>query len=394
MEVKNVEVEDPKEWHKQQEEILKRWSEIGSSYRFMHDRSFTKFNTQNFRFALPVIVISTVTGTANFAQSSFPPSWAPYVPLGIGFLNLTAGLLTTVAQFLRVSELLEGHRAAAISYSKFSRNISVELSLPREDRSKGGTEFVNTCRIELDRLIEQSPNIPIGIIKQFGKRFADSTFMKPEILNITSVQVYRDVEKERTIKKLEEIKNSENIKGEILLGEQKRRKSILLELMNEKKNEELNFRRMSDLKKKKRKENMTLGSVGDSMAKLISKLQNADTNGDCITPTSSNTSSEDNSLQNTFSVLEIEKTENTGKTIINIADIIKDVDSGGDTNVIITEVDSVVGGDTNVIITEVDSVDSAVGGDTNVIITEVDSVDSAVRGDTNVIITDISNNDL
>ena len=124
--------------------------------------------------------------------------------LNIAVLNLTAGLLTTVAQFLRVSELLEGHRAAAISYSKFSRNISVELSLPREDRSKGGTEFVNMCRVELDRLIEQSPNIPIGIIKQFGKKFANSTFMKPEILNITSVQVYRDIEKERTIEKLEE----------------------------------------------------------------------------------------------------------------------------------------------------------------------------------------------
>ena len=92
-----------KVWHKQQEMILKRWSEIGSSYRFMHDRSYTKFEKQNLRFALPVIIISTVTGTANFAQGSFPPEWNTYVPLFIGFLNLTAGLLTTVAQFLRVS---------------------------------------------------------------------------------------------------------------------------------------------------------------------------------------------------------------------------------------------------------------------------------------------------
>ena len=291
--------EEPKEWHKQQESILKRWSEIGSSYRFMHDRSFTKFNTQNFRFALPVIVISTITGTANFAQGSFPTSWAPYVPLGIGFLNLTAGLLTTVAQFLRVSELLEGHRAAAIAYSKFSRNISVELSLPREDRSKGGTEFVNMCRIELDRLIEQSPNVPLGIIKQFGKRFEKSTFMKPEILNITSVQVYCDEKKENTLAKLEAIKNSEKIRDELLIGEQKRRKSILLELRGEHEAQEFHIKKEVELKRKQKKENLTLGSVGNSMAKLISKLQSADNNGECITPESSNAPSESDSPQNT-----------------------------------------------------------------------------------------------
>ena len=313
MDVDKSDPEEPKEWHKQQEAILKRWSEIGSSYRFMHDRSFTKFNTQNFRFALPVIVISTITGTANFAQGSFPASWAPYVPLGIGFLNLSAGLLTTVAQFLRVSELLEGHRAAAIAYSKFSRNISVELSLPRDDRSKGGTEFVTMCRIELDRLIEQSPNVPIGIIKQFGKRFANSTFMKPEILNITSVLVYRDEKKEDAMAELEAIKNSEKIRDELLIGEQKRRHSILLELKNEKDMQEIHIKKEVELKRKKKKENLTLGSVGESMAKLISKLQNADNKGDCITPESSNTPSESNSPQNTKKVFSETDTVKIGR---------------------------------------------------------------------------------
>lgn len=88
-------------WHKQQEKVLKEWSEIGASYRYMHDRAYTMYNSQNLRFALPVIIISTVTGTANFAQGSFPVSWQTYVPLGIGFLNLTAGLITTIAQIGR-----------------------------------------------------------------------------------------------------------------------------------------------------------------------------------------------------------------------------------------------------------------------------------------------------
>ena len=69
-------------------------------------------------FALPVIIISTITGTAN-CTNSFPDAWKEFVPLGIGFFNLSAGLITTVSQFLRVSELL-GHRAASLAYSKFA----------------------------------------------------------------------------------------------------------------------------------------------------------------------------------------------------------------------------------------------------------------------------------
>ncbi len=289
----DLENEEEKVWHKQQEAILKKWSEIGSSYRFMHDRSYTKYNTQNFRFALPVIIISTITGTANFAQGTFPTSWQPYVPLGIGFLNLSAGLLTTVAQFLRVSELLEGHRAAAIAYSKFSRNISVELSLPREERTTGGTEFVNTCRNELDRLIEQSPNIPLEIIKQFGKRFENTEFMKPEILNITSVQVYRDDKKEKAKQKLEEIKQNEMIRKKFLEGEQQRRESIIAEIMKEQKLQHDNMQIQLEMTKKRKKDNIGISSVEHSMKKLISKLQDADKNNDILTPSSSDQSGDE-----------------------------------------------------------------------------------------------------
>lgn len=290
------EVSEDKIWHKQQEAILKRWSEIGSSYRYMHDRAFSKYSKQNFRFALPVIIISTITGTANFAQGSFPSSWQSYVPLGIGFLNLSAGLITTIAQFLRVSELLEGHRAAAIAYSKFSRNISVELSLPREDRSTGGTEFVNSSRNELDRLIEQSPNIPIEIIKEFGEKFKDTSFMKPEILNITDVEVYVDDKKEKAKRKLQEIRQAEAIRSELLQTEMVRRKSILHEIMAEQKMQEEQIKRDIKTKKQAKKDNVSVASVQNKMKKLISKLQNNDANNDIVTPSSSDTSDEGNNI--------------------------------------------------------------------------------------------------
>ena len=122
--------EKKKIWHPQQQIILKKWGEIGSSYRYLHDKAFMYYSKQNFRFALPVIILSTITGTANFAQKSFPASTQDYVPLFIGFLNLTAGLITTVGQFLRVSELLEGHRSASLAY-RLPPPLTVTLSRVR-----------------------------------------------------------------------------------------------------------------------------------------------------------------------------------------------------------------------------------------------------------------------
>lgn len=297
-------------WHEQQEKILKRWSEIGSSYRFMHDRAYLHFETQNFRFALPVIILSTVTGTANFAQGSFPAEWATYVPLFIGFLNLTAGLITTIAQFLRVSELLEGHRAASISYSKFSRNISVELSLPPDERSSGGREFIAARRVELDRLIEQSPNIPMHIVKEFGKTFADSNFIKPDILEISGVEIFNDMEgkkalaerKKYEMKQLEDKRAMEMKQFELNLMKEKQdyenklisrirndeariRKEFEDKMKEKLSQEKKNFKNQQKIKAINKKNNMSMSNIRDNMASLIKKLETAEPPPKSMLPT-------------------------------------------------------------------------------------------------------------
>ena len=158
-------------WHAQQEKILKVWGEQSSCYRYMHFKSYQKYKKLSMRFTLPIIIISTITGTANFAQESFPISWQNYVPSGIGAFNLIAAIMTTILQFLKINELMESHRVSSIHYGKLSRSIRLQLTLPRTDRSQDGTSFIEYCNNEYDRLIEQSPSIPGKIIKLFEKEF-------------------------------------------------------------------------------------------------------------------------------------------------------------------------------------------------------------------------------
>jgi hypothetical protein len=188
---------DMKIWNDSEVELLKRWGEVSSSYRFLHDRAFRIFQLRNYCFTIPVIVLSTISGTASFSISSFPLDYQVYVPMVIGGINILVGIVQTIAQFLRISELAESHRVASTAYGKFSRNIATELSLPPNNRTYNGIDFVQMCRAEMDRLLEQSPIIPMNLLSDFDKNPIFQNITKPDVLKITEIREYRPSKDER-----------------------------------------------------------------------------------------------------------------------------------------------------------------------------------------------------
>ena len=199
-------------WHRQQEEVLKKWGETAACYRYLHYKSYQKFKKLSFRFSLPIIIISTVTGTASFSHETFPSSWRKAVPLVIGAFNLFGGILSTIQQFLKVNELLESHRVSSIQYGKLSRLIRLELSLPVADRTYGGKDMLELCKLEYDRLIEQSPTIQGDILKLFELDFPEKNkemqdhlnFHRPEILSIHPIQLFDGTVENTLIKSVTE----------------------------------------------------------------------------------------------------------------------------------------------------------------------------------------------
>jgi len=188
------------EWSPGHEKILIDWADKAMCYRWLHARSHQRFSKINTYFTIPVIVMSTLTGTANFAQDRVPEYYRGYYSMGVGFVNILAGIITTIQQFLKISELNEGHRVSAIAWDKFYRKIKVELSKPIQER-QNITDFLKNCTEEFDRLMETSPIIQKRIIELFqstfsGRRMTDQqkeSFLKlkkPEICDsLESVQL-------------------------------------------------------------------------------------------------------------------------------------------------------------------------------------------------------------
>ena len=159
-------------WAKEQENLMAEWADKAGCYRWLHDRCEKKYSSLNMSITIPVIILSTLTGTANFALGSFIPPDNPdlknYVGAGIGIVSIFAGILTTLGNFLRYAQGSEAHRVAGISWGKFQRQIAVELAINPIERIDA-MDFLKICRAELDRLIEQSPPIPDGIIAEFER---------------------------------------------------------------------------------------------------------------------------------------------------------------------------------------------------------------------------------
>ncbi len=171
-------------WSNETETLLAEWSEKASCYRWLHGRCEKKYKKRYYMFSIPVIILSTLTGAANVGMDSFVNEENKSMASAIvGGVNIFAGILSTLQNFLKVAELMESHRSSSVSWSKLGRNISIELALDKDKHRSKCSDFLAICRAEYDRLIEQSPMIDDDIISQFKKKFKKYKVSKPAICN-------------------------------------------------------------------------------------------------------------------------------------------------------------------------------------------------------------------
>lgn len=173
------------DWSPEIEELLSEWAEVALCYQYLHNYSQRKYKRKYHHYQIPIIVLSTLTGTANFAADSYVPE---HLQQGfsaiVGSFNIAAGIMGTLLAFLKYAEIYEGHRISSLAWSKLSRNIEIELSL-HDLKRKPCKEFLKVMRAEYDNLLESSPNIDLDIINMFNKKFKDDypDVRKPVICN-------------------------------------------------------------------------------------------------------------------------------------------------------------------------------------------------------------------
>jgi hypothetical protein len=211
------------DWTVDHEDILIEWADKAMCFRWLHSRAHALYSKLNYNYTIPVIVISTLTGTANFAQDRVPQAYQGYFVMIVGGFNILAGIITTIQQFLKITQLNEAHRVSSIAWDKFYRNIKIELARHPDERIHVN-QMLKMCKEEFDRMMETSPVIPDEIIKEFRTKFKDSLeydqIIKPEICDkMISTETFRNqwssqdnLTKKRNLKAQKELKMKQIIR--------------------------------------------------------------------------------------------------------------------------------------------------------------------------------------
>lgn len=179
-------------WSSQLEDILAKEGERCRGLAWLHTRAESLTSKYNAWIQVPVIVLSTLCGTASVGSSTLFDGDTKSSSIAIGLVSIGVGILNTLGGFFAFAKRSEAHRIAQLSYNKLASKISIELSLPRDERMDAESLLVHV-RETMERLAETTPNCPENIINQFNHKFKDSKeiALPIEVNGIHPIKIYK-----------------------------------------------------------------------------------------------------------------------------------------------------------------------------------------------------------
>jgi len=180
-------------WSTPLEDIIAQQGEVCRGLAWLHQHAEQLVSKKNNYIQLPVIVLSTLCGTASVGSASLFGSSSGNIPnIVIGVISISVGILNTLGNYFSYAKKSEAHRIAYLHYSKLFSQISVELSLPREERCTP-KEMLKMIRDTMERLAETTPSPPEEIIVLFNQKFKDykNISIPAECNGLAKVNVFR-----------------------------------------------------------------------------------------------------------------------------------------------------------------------------------------------------------
>ena len=179
-------------WSDDLELYFKQTGERANALAVIHKRAEALYSYRRTYIDMPVIVISSLVGFLSVGSTSMFAGQEMESSVALGILSLFVSVLNTTGSYFGWAKRAEGHRISAIQYGKLFRFLSIELSLPREERMSPH-DLLKLTKENYDRLQEISPLVPPELIKEFASRFKkyeDKVALPDELNGLSSIRVH------------------------------------------------------------------------------------------------------------------------------------------------------------------------------------------------------------
>lgn len=179
-------------WSDDLELYFKQTGERANALAVIHKRGEALYSYRRTYIDMPVIIISSLVGFLSVGSSSMFAGHEMESSVALGILSLFVSVLNTTGSYFGWAKRAEGHRISSIQYGKLFRFLSIELSLPREERMSPH-DLLKLTKENYDRLQEISPLVPPELISEFRSQFSkyqDKVALPEELNGLTMIKVH------------------------------------------------------------------------------------------------------------------------------------------------------------------------------------------------------------
>ena len=156
----------PAPWTPRMEELLNDWRSRVYAAQSAYYEEAERLHRQNYLLGIPVIVVSSVVGTAVFAD------WGKDNALKwvVGSVSIVAAILASLQTFLKFGENATLHGSAADWFAAIRRDIDETLALPPELRGHP-KHALDSIRQEINKASQKSPELSEQLWRRVARRF-------------------------------------------------------------------------------------------------------------------------------------------------------------------------------------------------------------------------------
>jgi len=172
MKLNDLQKHEIQEWTDEVEDLLRSLSDKAQVWTDLHLENHLHFRKRYYNLVIPIIVLSSVTGSANLALGSLPTSSndSVVINLVIGVVGIITSVLSTLNNIFSFQKRKDDHKRAADEWCRVHRIINIEINLARTRRNNVST-FLFLVLQEVERIFDTQPKLRTVIKTNWIRRY-------------------------------------------------------------------------------------------------------------------------------------------------------------------------------------------------------------------------------
>lgn len=152
-----------------EDQLLLKWIRRAREFQMSHYDMADLLCARERGIGWLVTVLTAFVGTAVFASLN-ATAVSPALRIFVGVVSVAAAVSAALQTFFRYAERAEKHRAAGARYGAVRRKLE---AIYAGDADARDGHYLSAIRDELDRLAEDSPNVPPRVFYRTQRTLAD-----------------------------------------------------------------------------------------------------------------------------------------------------------------------------------------------------------------------------